>query len=133
MMAELAKREKSTVGSASAEQLIEPGNAFAPDVDIFDSREGLIFRIDVPGVRKGDVNVQVDENNIMTVRAKSSFVTPRGTLTIGEFEPGDYYRVFALGEELDKDKIQGSLDNGVLKVMVPRKEAAKPRRIEISA
>ncbi|MBD3316062.1 MAG: Hsp20 family protein, partial [Chitinivibrionales bacterium] len=109
------------------------GNAYAPDVDIFDSKEGLVFEMDVPGVRKGSVNVQIDENNIMTVRAESSFVPPEGNLTNGEFEPGNFYRAFTLGEEFDREKIHGSLDKGVLKIMVPRKEAAKPRRIEINA
>ncbi len=132
-MGELSKREQKPVENASAEQLISPENAFSPDVNVYDNPEALILNIDLPGVKKGDVNIQVDENKIMTIRAKASFKQPEGTALVKEFEPGDFYRSFNLSNEFDTDKISGKLENGVLEVIIPRREDVKPRRIEISA
>lgn len=132
-MAELTKREKSAVGNASAEQLVEPGNAFLPDIDIFDSNEGLILKLDIPGVRQGNVSVEIDENNILTIHAKNSFTEPEGNKILNEFDFGDYYRAFSISNEFDKNKVAGKINNGVLEVRIPRREDAKPRRIQINA
>jgi HSP20 family molecular chaperone IbpA len=132
-MDEMAKREQTPVSSASAEQLISPESAFSPDVSIYDNKEALIFSIDLPGVRKGDVNIEIDENNVMIVRAKSSFKSPDGNLVLHEVSFGDYYRAFSLSNEFDKNKVNGALENGVLTIMVPRREDAKPKKIQINA
>ncbi|MFP4164582.1 MAG: Hsp20/alpha crystallin family protein [Chitinispirillaceae bacterium] len=132
-MAEASRREQKPVQSASAEQLVSPENAFSPDVNIYDNREALIISMDMPGVKKGNVNIEVDENKVMSVRAKSSFQAPEGTSLVQEFTPGDFYRSFTLSNEFITDKISGKLENGVLEVIIPRREDVKPRRIEISA
>ncbi len=132
-MDEMAKREQTPIASASAEQLISPENAFSPDVSIYDNREALIFSVDLPGVKKGDVNIEIDENNVLVIKAKSSFFSPEGSLILREVSFGDYYRAFSLSDEFDKDKVSGTLENGVLTVMVPRREDVKPKRIQINA
>ena len=132
-MADLSKREQKPVQSASAEQLVSPENAFLPDVNIYDNREALILTIDLPGVRKGDVFIEVDENKVMSIRAKSSFREPEGSALVCEFIPGDFFRSFTLSNEFDTEKVTGKLDNGVLEVIIPRREDVKPRKIEINA
>ena len=132
-MAELAKRGQVPVESASAEQVVSPGNAFSPDVNIYDNREALIFCIDLPGVHKGDVNVEVDENNVLSIKAKESFKEPEGSSLVKEFAVGNYFRAFTISNEFDKDKISGKLENGVLEIIIPRREEVKPKKIQISA
>ena len=132
-MAELSKREQTPVQSSTAEQLVSAQNAFSPDVNIYDNREALILSIDIPGVHKGDVSVEVDENNVLSIRAKTSFTAPEGTPLLEEFEPGDYFRSFTLSNEFQNDRISGKLEKGVLEVIIPRREDVKPRKIQISA
>ncbi len=132
-MAELSKRGQVPVERSSAEQLLSPGNSYSPDVNIYDNREALIFTIDIPGVHKGDVSVEVDQNNVMSVKAKDSFKEPEGSSLLKEFDIGDYYRAFSISAEFDKDKISGKLENGVLEIVLPRREEEKPRKIQISA
>ena len=67
-MAEVGKREQIPAGNASIEQLVSPSNSFSPDVNIYDNREALIFSVDMPGVRKGDVSIEIDENNILSIK-----------------------------------------------------------------
>ncbi len=132
MESEVTKREKQEVRQASPEQLVDAGNAYSPDVDIFDNKESLIMQLDIPGVAKGDVAIEIDENNVLSIRAKTSYREPEG-LVYREFRTGNYYRAFTLSDEFDKDKIGAKLENGVLELTIPRREEVKPRRIQISA
>ncbi|HON09735.1 MAG TPA: Hsp20/alpha crystallin family protein [Chitinispirillaceae bacterium] len=132
-MAELTKRGQIPVERSSAEQLLSPGKSYSPDVNIYDNKEALIFTMDIPGVHKGDVNVEIDENNVLSIKAKDSFKEPEGTSLLKEFDIGDYYRAFTISNEFDKDKISGKLENGVLEIIIPRREEVKPKKIQISA
>jgi HSP20 family protein len=132
-MNEMEKREQTPVATSSAEQLISPESAFSPDVSIRDNKEALIFSVDLPGVKKGDVSIEIDESNIVIVRAKSTFKPPEGNLVFREVTFGDFYRAFTLSNEFDKDKVNASFENGVLTLIVPRREDVKPKKIQISA
>ena len=132
MAVELSKREKKEVQQTSAEQLIDAKNAYSPDVDIYDITDALVFIMDVPGVSKGDVNIEIDENNVLSIRAKTSYDQPDG-LVMQEFCAGNYYRAFSLSDEFNKDGVTAKLENGVLELTVPRREEVKPRKIQINA
>ena len=132
-MNEMEKREQTPVATSSAEQLISPEYAFSPDVSILDNKEALVFSVDLPGVKKGDVSIEIDESNVVIVRAKSTFKPPEGSLVFSEVSFGDFYRAFSLTNEFDKDNVSASLENGVLTLIVPRREDVKPKRIQISA
>jgi HSP20 family molecular chaperone IbpA len=77
--------------------------------------------------------VEIDENNVLAVRAKSSFTAPEKRELLKEFEVGDYYRAFTVSNEFDKERLSGVIENGVLQVMLPRREDVKPKKIQIKA
>jgi HSP20 family protein len=131
MLWEINKREKQEVNQATAEQLISAGNAYSPDVDIVDNKDALCFVIDLPGVAKGDVAIDIDENNVLSVRAKTSLKEPEGAV-LKQFESGNYYRAFSLSDEFNKDAVNATLENGVLEITIPRREEMKPRKVQIS-
>lgn len=128
---EVTKRGRRDA-SPTAESLVNVENAFLADSDIYETEEALFLRMDMPGVEKGKVRIEVDEDNVLQVRAKNSFEEPKGAV-MKEFQVGDYYRSFRIGDMFDKEKIAAKLDQGILEITVPKREAAKPRRIEISA
>jgi HSP20 family protein len=132
MSTELEKREKQEITTTSAEQMVDVKNAFRPDVDIFNGEDNLVLVMDLPGVKKGEVTIEVDENNTLMVKAKSSFTEPEG-LIYRNFNSGNYFRAFTLSNEFNKDNISAQLENGVLELTIPRREEVKPKRIEIKA
>ncbi len=132
MATELEKREKQEVSSTAAEQLRHSGTAFRPDVDIYASEDEVVFTVDLPGVAKGDVSIEVDETNTLSIRAKNSHKEPENPV-IRQYRVGDYYRAFQISEDYDKDRINAAMENGLLEISIPKKESAKPRRIEITA
>ena len=107
------------------------GKYFTPLVDVFDNKESLVVIMDLPGVVKGDVKIEVDENNILSIRAKTSYKEPSGVV-LQEFESGNYYRAFTLSDEFKRDAINVVFENAVLEITVPRKEEHRPSKIEIS-
>jgi HSP20 family protein len=131
-MANVVKKEQHEVTHNGAEQLIDEGNAFSPNADVYVSEESALFVFDIPGVDKGDVKIEIDEENTLYVRAKNSHSEP-GSAAVQEYRIGNYYRSFKLTKDYDKNNVSASLENGVLKVAIPKKEEAKPHRIEINA
>jgi HSP20 family molecular chaperone IbpA len=129
-MSELEKREQKEVTTTSAEQLKDVKNAYKPDVDIYYGENELFLAMDLPGVKKGDVNIELDENNTLIIKAKSSFTEPEDPL-YKQFRVGNYYRAFTLSDEFDRDKISATLENAVLEIIIPKKEEVKPKKLEI--
>ncbi len=132
MSVDLEKREKQEVSNTAAERMNWSGAAYSPDVDIYASEDEVLFAVDLPGVNKGDVNIQVDETDTLVIRAKNSHKDAEGA-ALRQYRIGDYYRAFQISDDYDKDKVQAKLENGLLQIVVPKKESAKPKRIEITA
>jgi HSP20 family protein len=130
MATELEKREKQEIGTTAAEKLENSGPAFSPDVDIYVSEDALFMAVDLPGVAKGDVTIQFDESNALIINAKTSQREPENCV-LRQFNSGNYYRAFQLSDDYDKDKVTAVLENGLLKITIPKREEVKPRKIEI--
>lgn len=104
---------------------------FTPAADIYTTAEHMVAVIDMPGVGKGDVTIEIDENNVLSVKGKQSFQTPDNPV-LNEFSKGCYYRAFSLGDSYNREAVTASLDNGVLELRIPLIEEQKPRKIEIT-
>ena len=100
-----------------------------PAVNIIETEGGLILTADIPGATKESLDVNV-EKGILTISAPTSHTIP-GQPVYQEFELANYYRQFAIPESLDHEKAKADFTNGILTLMVPKAEAAKPKRIEV--
>jgi len=132
MSTELEKREKTAVSTSAAEQMDESGISYSPDVDIYLSDDDAVFKVDLPGVEKGNVKIEVDETDTLVIRAKNSINEPDNAL-VRQFDIGNYYRAFQLSDDFDKERVQAKLENGHCEVRIPKREEAKPKKIEIKA
>ena len=126
----LQTQNQTAVTQATSEQLLGPENAYRPYVDILHTPEAFVFLVDLPGVKQGDVKLEVTERNTLILRAHNSFEI-EGTPVYRQTRFGNYYRAFELGEHIDREKVSARLEHGVLEVRVAKKEQAKPRKIEI--
>jgi HSP20 family protein len=132
MTTDLDKRDKQEVSTTAAERMNQSGYAYSPDVDIYASEDEVVFAVDVPGVGKGDVKILVDETDTLVIKAKNTFQEPEGA-SLRQYRAADYYRAFQLSDDYDKEKVNASIENGLLRITIPKKESAKPRKIEIKA
>ena len=106
---------------------------YRPPVDIFDTGEGVKLMLEMPGVGRDDVEIDL-ERRVLTIRGRGRVTSPEGFRRVyAEYGEGDYERVFTLSEDIDEAAIRAEMSNGVLTLTLPRAEAAKPKRIEVKA
>jgi HSP20 family molecular chaperone IbpA len=102
-----------------------------PPVDIFEDSQGVTLWADLPGVTKDRLDVKVHDGNLF-IEAEAAVSTPAGLrLQHAEVRQPHFARAFSLGGDLDASKIDASLKDGVLKLTIPRRDEARPRRIEV--
>ena len=105
---------------------------FTPPIDIFESDEGLVLHADLPGVSLETLELQVQDNKL-TLFGRVQDCVPEDAQQIHcEYHDGDFLRSFILSGEIDHDRISATLNNGVLKVVLPKLPRAEPRRIQVN-
>jgi len=114
---------------------VEPaqqGRVFVPPTDIRETSESIVLTADMPGVKVEGVNVTL-ENDILTVRGTVADAhRSDARAAYAEYEVGNYQRSFALSDEIDPDKIDARINNGVLTLTLP-KTTPSQKRIEVKA
>lgn len=111
--------------------LPESATPVLPLVDVFEDSAGVTIIADLPGVSKDRLGVRVEGDSLVIEGAASPPETGDIALLYGELLSPFYRRSFTLSRDLDPGKIEASLSNGVLKLKIPKVDAAKPRRIEV--
>lgn len=100
-------------------------------VDMYRDNDKYVLTADLPGVDPGSVDVDVD-GQLLTIRAHRTAGANEEAKWLTQERPyGSYLRQFSLGEGLDSEHITANYDNGVLSVVIPVSERAKPRKVQI--
>ncbi|MGV3740240.1 MAG: Hsp20/alpha crystallin family protein [Gammaproteobacteria bacterium] len=105
---------------------------WAPAVDIKEEKNQFVVTADIPGVDVSDINVSL-ENSILTIQGKREFEKKENRDEYSRIEriQGQFYRRFSLPQSVEESKIDASYKNGVLQIIIPKKEIAKGMRIEV--
>jgi len=105
--------------------------ALMPPVDVVEDAQGITLYADLPGVPKDKLDLQIEADTV-TIDAELRLSIPEGLeVTHAEVSLPRFRRVFTLSKELDANKIQAELANGVLTLRIPKAEHAQPRKIQI--
>ena len=124
---QLSSNEKREV--AAAEQT-RPGPVYRPPVDIVEDASGFTVLADLPGVKSSDLHVDLRDGTL-TIRGHCEMGTGNEQEILREFEPGTFFRQFSLPDAVEQTRIDANLVNGVLRLRLPKIEAARPRRIQV--
>ena len=107
--------------------------AWAPAVDIYENGHELVVKADLPDIDPKDLDIRV-ENNILSIRGERKFekqVNEDNYLRV-ERAYGSFSRSFSLANTVNPDGIKADYQNGVLTLVVPKREEAKPKQIKVS-
>src|ERR1700757_3104440 len=116
-----------------AGQRTPPRPVFLPPADIYETKDAIVVLAEMPGVSSDGVDISL-ERRVLTIRGRSAGNEHRGYQQVyNEFADGDYERVFTLSENIDRDRIEATLKDGVLQLVLPKAEAARARKIELKA
>jgi HSP20 family protein len=127
---ELTKRDTSALTRGESESSARR-MTIAPAVDICEDSQGVTLWADLPGVTKDKLDVRVHDGNL-SIEAEAVVATPANLLLQhAEVREPHFARTFTLSPDFDTSKIEASLQDGVLKLTIPRRDEARPRRIEV--
>jgi len=114
------------------EEVTREGRSYVPQVDIYETKEGLWLWADIPGVDESSLNVHLD-NGVLTIEGQVDVTQYENTTPLyTEYNVGNYVRRFTLSNDVDSDRIVARMQNGVLALEIPKAERAKPRRISVT-
>jgi HSP20 family molecular chaperone IbpA len=118
---ELEKKEESTI----------PARVFLPTADIYETNDALNVVLEMPGVDKNSVDIRV-EDGVLKIEGRLDFSKYEGLQPLyTEYNVGHYSRSFRLSSKIDQNKIAAELNDGVLSLVLPKVEDAKPRTIQV--
>lgn len=129
---EMTVQEKKAL-EERAKETTRPGRVFVPAVDILENEEEIIVLADMPGVTSKNVDIDLRES-VLTIEGRISPVEGEKEVTVyREFDWGDYLRQFTLSDAIDQEKITAKMDQGVLRLTLPKAEKRKPQKIQVTA
>jgi len=124
---------KGKVEVPASAELTKPGPVFTPNVDIFETEKEIIMLADIPGVKTEDLVIDLRDDTLTFTGEVKPTGHPGAEDILIEYQVGSYYRQFTLAEMIDQKKIDAALNNGVLRLTLPKIEKAMPRQITIKA
>jgi HSP20 family protein len=120
-----------TRDEAQANPAVRNEAALLPPVDVIEDATGITLFADMPGVAKEGVHLRVDGDQL-TLEGEMSLALPQGMEPIYvEVQRARYLRAFTLSKELDADKVSADMNQGVLRVRIPKAAHAQPRRVQV--
>ena len=117
--------EKKTEGTT-------PARVFVPVTDIFETAEALTVVLEMPGVDRNNLEASV-EDDVVTIEGRIDFSKYEGMQPVyTEYNVGHYARSFEISDKIDQSKISAQMKDGVVTIVLPKAEQAKPRKIQVS-
>ncbi len=130
---EESKPHKQESATPDGTERIQSRRVYVPQVDILESDHSLLLVADMSGVDENGVDITI-EKNILTIKGSVVSVVPEGyKLSYEEYGVGDYERSFTLPNEIDRDGIQATIKDGVLKLTLPKAKQAVAKKVTVAA
>jgi HSP20 family molecular chaperone IbpA len=123
--------QKQEITESEEVERTRESRCFVPRADIYETEDKLVVVTDMPGVDENSVDITL-EKNILSINGYVDYYEPEGySLAWAEYEIGDYQRSFRISNEIDRDKIEASIKDGVLRLHLPKIEQAKLKKIAV--
>jgi HSP20 family protein len=109
-----------------------PDRVWNPAVDIYETKDNVIVKADLPGMEKEEIHVSVQGDTLLIKgEKKEEKEYQEEDFMRTERSCGSFYRALVLPESVDADKVKAVYKNGVLELTLPKKEEVKPKQISI--
>ena len=113
-------------------QVAETASTIAARFDVVEKTDRFEARIDIPGVDKNDIDVQIDGASVRVKADVKSAAADEGMKVLhSNRATQSWHRAFTLPAEVDESRAEAAYENGVLTLTLPKKEVAQPKRLAI--
>ncbi len=124
---------KKKEAAAQQQERTRERRVYTPAVDIIEGKDITTVIADIPGVDQSSVEITLEKNILDIYGTVDPDIPQDMRLAMSEYGIGDYHRRFSLSDEIDREKIEASVKNGVLRLILPKAEKVKTRKIEVKA
>jgi HSP20 family protein len=111
----------------------EKGNLIAPAADILETKDQYKVRAQMPGVKKGAVNVSIEDGELLIFGRVDRSEDECDCRLLNEIDSGNFYRAFKVGDGVETKQVKAKMEDGMLEVTLPKHERMKPRVIPIES
>jgi HSP20 family protein len=126
-----ALQPKEKRGVTSTAEQTKAGLTFTPAVDIFETDREIMVLADMPGVKPKDLSIDL-RDDVLTLSGEAAVPeAAKEVYVLREYRTGTYFRQFSISEVIDQAKIDAEIKDGVLRLVLPKVEPAKPRKITV--
>jgi len=133
MAQELKTVEQRTPTAPEGGQRAVSRPVFVPAADIYETPDNIVVLAEMPGVASDGVDITL-ERRVLTIRGRTAANGHAGYQRVySEYVDGDYERVFTLSDNIARDRIEATLKDGVLHLVLPKAETVKARKIELKS
>ena len=112
----------------------ESEGGFTPAVDVVEKESEYVVKADLPGVRKEDIDVSIN-SGVLTINAETSYAKEekdeQARVVRSERRAGKYVRSMQLGNAIDENRVQARYQDGVLELILPKMQEAKPKKVAV--
>jgi HSP20 family molecular chaperone IbpA len=112
---------------------IRSRRVFVPRSDIYETEKEIIVMADIPGANEKTVDITLEKNVLSITAYIEPIRTSEHDIVYAEYEEGDYQRSFRLSDEIDRDKIEASVSEGVLRLRLPKSQEAATKKITVKS
>ncbi len=124
-------KELARVEETQAPVKTEELSVVTPRSDIWEKADGFMLVADMPGVAEKSVEIHLEHNELRISGTTSHEHLTDYELAYSEYRPSSFRRIFRISDEVDAEKISAHMKDGVLRVHLPKRDALKPRKIEV--
>lgn len=107
--------------------------SFVPRADIFDTEKEITILADVPGANEKTVDITLEKDVLSITAYVEPSISSGFDIAYAEYEEGDYQRSFRLSDQIDRNKIEAVVSNGVLRLRLPKVQEAQAKKITVKA
>ncbi len=104
----------------------------APVTDIYETEDAYTMLMEMPGVEKENLNIVIEDDSLEIRGSLKAYDKKDMKLKYSDYQTGDYYRKFRVGNDIDRNNINARLTDGTLTLTLNKTEEVKPKKIEIS-
>lgn len=125
------QQEVTRQAGEKSQQTPDTTRVIRPPVDVFEDATGITLQADMPGVTREQLDIKIDKDTL-SIEGGISLQMPEGMEPLyADVRATQYQRTFSLSGEMDAEKVEATLKDGVLTLRIPKREEHKPRKIEV--
>jgi HSP20 family protein len=125
-------QQKKEAATSAGEQT-RARRIYTPNVDIIERKDDIVVIADMPGVDENSVDVSLEKSVLTIYGTVDAEIPEHHRLSLSEYGVGDYQRAFTLSDEVDRERIEATVKNGLLRLVLPKAAASKARKIAVKA